>query len=227
MKSFFQQLVEISIKVLGHASQILVNTLFNIAVMLLCSYFLFRYGKNLMEQLVAVLTYFGGQKCVKVFELIESTIKGVVYGALLTAIAQGILAGIGFYFAGAPMPALFALATVVISFIPFGAPMVYVPLSIYLFSVTQDSYAGVGLLIYCISVVSTIDNVIRPVFISHAIQISLLLVFVGVVGGIFAFGLIGLFIGPVIIALVQALWKEIVSNARSLEKTILIQKQSA
>lgn len=210
LRSFLERIFEISVKFAGQASQVVFTSLFNIGVMLLSSYFLYRNGKKLMNNLEAIVTFHGGPKWLRFFELIEKTIKGVVYGALLTALVQGFLAGIGFYVAGAPMPVIFALATVLISFVPFGAPMIYVPVSFYLIFVLGSSLAGFGLLIYGIVIVSTSDNIIRPLFISQAIQVSLLLVFVGVVGGIFAFGLIGLFIGPVIIAIAQVLWKELV-----------------
>ena len=217
LKSFLSPFVEFLLKLARQASQAIVSSLLNIGVMLLTSYFLYRNGKALMSSLESVVTFYGGPKWSHYFVLIENTIKSVVYGALLTAPAQGILAGIGFYVAGAPMPVVCALVTFLFSFIPFGAPMIYVPVSVYLFVNSDSLLASIGLLFWGVAVVSTIDNIIRPIFISHAIKISLLLIFVGVVGGIAAFGLLGLFIGPVIIAVTQTLWKELVES--SVQKT--------
>lgn len=220
LRSFFRPLAEVSLGFARQTSEVIFSSLFNLGVTLFSSYFLYRYSRTLMESLEAVVVFLGGPRWLQIFDLIESTIKGVLYGALLTAPSQGLLAWIGFYFAGAPMPAIWGLATVFISFVPFGAPMVYVPISLYLIFVANNLIAGIGLLLWGIAVVSTIDNIIRPIFIAHAIQISLLLVFVGVVGGIFAFGLIGLFIGPVIVAITQALWKELVFRANESQKVL-------
>jgi predicted PurR-regulated permease PerM len=85
--------------------------------------------------------------------------------------------------------------------------------SLYLVFAAGEVFAGLGLLIWGIAVVSTVDNILRPLFISQAIRMSLLLIFVGVVGGIFAFGLIGLFIGPIVMAIGQVTWEKLVAES--------------
>lgn len=88
--------------------------------------------------------------------------------------------------------------------------MIYVPVAAYLALKEQSWYAGAGLFIWGVAIVSTIDNLIRPLFISHSTKMPLLLVVISIIGGILAFGLIGLFIGPVVFAVGLAAWQQLV-----------------
>lgn len=210
---------EMSLRAAGKATNVLLASLFNIGIMIFSAYFFYRHGSRLIGELQSVLIRNISLNWQRVFTLTGDTIKGVVYGALATALAQGILAGIGYYVAGAPVPALLGLVTTLMSFVPFGAPMVYLPVSLYLILSVGDWSAGIGLLIWGVLVVSAIDNILRPLFISQTMKLPLLLVFVGVVGGILAFGLIGLFIGPVLVALAHAAWRDIAHSSTLGEKT--------
>lgn len=200
----------LSLDFTGRAAQLFLKSLTNIGMMIFSSYFLFRYGSRLLRELLIVLSHFSNLNWERIFKLTGGTIRGVVYGALTTAIAQGIIAGIGFYLTTAPIPVLLGFATMFMSFIPFGAPIIYIPTSLYLLLGVGNWFAGVGLLIWGALIVSTVDNILRPLFISQTMKLPLLSVFIGVLGGILAFGLIGLFIGPVLVALAHAAWKEIV-----------------
>jgi predicted PurR-regulated permease PerM len=209
---------ELSIDWTGKVTQGIFHAFFNIALMLFSLYFLFRYGYKTINDAQSILVHYSGLNWQRIFTLAADTIKGVVYGALVTAFAQGILAGIGYYVAGTPVPAFFGLLTTLMSFVPFGAPIVYAPLSLYLF-VSSGSWVGsLGLLLWGVLVVSTIDNILRPLFISQTMKLPILIVFIGVVGGILAFGLIGLFIGPVLVALGKATWSELVSRSMHAQK---------
>ena len=204
---------EMSLRATGKATNVLLASLFNLGIMIFSSYFFYRHGSRVLRELQSVLVRYSGLNWQRVFALTGDTIKGVLYGALATALAQGILAGIGYHIAGAPVPALLGLVTTLMSFVPFGAPIVYLPVSLYLLLSVGNWSAGVGLLIWGVLVVSTIDNILRPLFISQTMKLPLLLVFVGVVGGVFTFGLVGLFIGPVLVALAHAAWKEFVATS--------------
>jgi predicted PurR-regulated permease PerM len=97
----------------------------------------------------------------------------------------------------------------VLSLLPFGAPLLYVPVAAYLvFFADVPWYYGVGLLVWGIACVSTVDNLLRAVLISQATRVSAIVVFIGVVGGVLAFGLLGVFIGPALIGVAQTLWVE-------------------
>ena len=99
------------------------------------------------------------------------------------------------------------MITVILALIPFGAPVVWGSVSIWLLA-TGETWAGAGLAAWGALVVSQIDNLLRPLVISSATRIPYLLVLFGVLGGISAFGLIGLFLGPIIIAVLLAVWRE-------------------
>jgi predicted PurR-regulated permease PerM len=138
---------------------------------------------------------------------ISDTTRAVVYGIGLTAIAQAFLAGISYFVAGVPNPMVLTIVTFLLALIPFGPPVAYTSVSLWLFSQGQTVEA-IGVMAWGVCIVSTADNVIRPLVISGATQIPFLLIMFGVLGGIASFGLIGLFIGPVILAVLLAIWRE-------------------
>ncbi|WP_141672274.1 AI-2E family transporter, partial [Acidithiobacillus ferrivorans] len=118
-----------------------------------------------------------------------------------------VLAGVGYAVAGLPAPVLLAIVTLLFSFIPIGTPLVWGAASIWLLF-QGDIWAGVGLALWGALVVSWIDNLIRPLVISNAVRIPFLLVLFGVLGGILAFGFLGVFLGPVLLAVLLAIWDE-------------------
>ena len=217
IQSIIQKVISGMLSLIGDVTQRAINLAFTIGTMFFASYFLFLHGETIATESRLLLARYGDLFWVKSLDIATSTIKGVLYGAFATALAQGALATAGFFVAGAPLPALLGLATMLISFVPFGAPFVYVPVCFYIAFGTGNLLAGTALLIWGIAVVSTSDNILRTVFISHTAKLSLFLVFIGVVGGIFAFGFIGLFLGPSIIAVFCAAWKELLIGSRELE----------
>ncbi len=195
------------LEVATFAAKGLFGALAGIVMCLFVVYFFYLHGASLSRQLASGLHRIGGPRFDRLLETVRSTVRGALYGVVATALAQGILAGIGYYVAGAPTPLLLGLATVVMSLIPFGTPAVYIPVALYV--AVQDSwFYGLGLLVWGVAVVSTIDNFLRPYFISQATRMPILLVFIGVIGGLISFGLVGIFVGPVLIAIAQALWIE-------------------
>jgi predicted PurR-regulated permease PerM len=129
----------------------------------------------------------------------------VVFGSLLTALVQGALVGIGFALVGLPSPLVFGAVAAVTSLIPYiGTALIWVPAAGVLF--LQGRWvAALFLIAWSVVVVSSADNVIRPLFISGRAQISTLPVFLGLIGGLSAFGAIGLVVGPVLVALTLTL----------------------
>jgi predicted PurR-regulated permease PerM len=188
------------------ARGVLTTIVVTIATLVGC-YFLFRHGEMLLNQFRRILQRIGGENIPKLLDTVNVTVRGAAYSVLATAVAQGILAGIGYIVAGAPVPLLLAMVTMIVSLIPFGTPFVYLPVSAYLlFFSGLPWYHGVGLGIWGALVVSTVDNLLRPLFISQSTKVSPILVFIGVLGGIAAFGLIGVFIGPALMAVAHWLW---------------------
>lgn len=169
--------------------------------------FIYRDGENLLDQVRRVLRRFIGVRTDGYLAHIGGTTKAVLYGLVLTALAQGTLAGLGYWAAGIHAPALLGAFTALIALIPFGAPVVWGSLGVWLL-MTGETLAGIGLLLWGALVVSWVDNLIRPLVISSASQIPFLLVLFGVLGGLGAFGLVGMFVGPVIVAVLMAVWRE-------------------
>jgi predicted PurR-regulated permease PerM len=181
---------------------------------LIGTYVLFRHGDTLINQFRQILERIGGESIPKLLDTVNLTVRGAAYSVLATAVAQGLLAGIGYLIAGAPVPLLLALVTMIVSVIPFGPPFIYLPVAAYLlFASGLPWYHGVGLAVWGVIVVSTIDNLLRPLFISHSTKVSPILVFIGVLGGIAAFGFIGIFIGPALIAVAHWLWLDFSRSA--------------
>ncbi len=185
-------------------------------VTLFVVYFLYRHGRHLGAEIQRAATKIGGPRAQHFIDTFRATVRGTVYGILLTAVAQGFLAGIGFWISGAPFPVLLGFATLVLSFIPLGPPFLYLPVAAWIVLAGAPWWYGVLLAAWGVGVVSMADNVLRPLFISQATNMSILLVVFGVVGGLLHFGLLGLFIGPVLIALALTLWREWLDSEREL-----------
>jgi predicted PurR-regulated permease PerM len=177
------------------------------ALAVLTVLFVYRDGDRLLRQVRRVMQRFVGARAHGYLDAIGATTKAVLYGLVLTALAQGTLAGLGYWAAGIHAPALLGALTALVALIPFGTPFVWGSLGIWLLA-TGQTVAGVGLLLWGGLVVSWVDNLIRPLVISSASQIPFLLVMFGVLGGLAAFGLVGLFVGPVIMAVLMAVWRE-------------------
>jgi predicted PurR-regulated permease PerM len=188
-------------------------------------YFFYRDGEKLMDQLKRVLRSFIGIRFNGYLDAVAGTTKAVVYGLVLTAVAQGVLAGLGYWVAGVNAPALLGAVTMVLALIPFGTPLVWGAAGVWLL-LKGDVGAGFGLLAWGTFVVSWVDNLIRPIVISNATQIPFLLVMFGVLGGLAAFGLIGLFVGPVILAVLIAVWGEWLEGSRIPENIIVAPQNS-
>lgn len=169
--------------------------------------FVYRDGESLLQQVRTVSHRFIGGRANAYLAAIGATTKAVLYGLLLTALAQGTLAGIGYWAAGVHAPVLLGALTALIALLPFGAPVIWVSLGVWLI-VSGNMWQGVGLLIWGALVVSWVDNLIRPLVISSAAKIPFLLVMFAVLGGLAAFGLVGLFVGPIVVAVMLAVWRE-------------------
>jgi len=131
----------------------------------------------------------------------------MVVGTLLIGILQGALAGIAFAIAGVPNAVFWGTVMAVLSIIPgVGSALVWVPASIIL--VAQGSFgAGIGLILFCVLVVGSIDNLLRPVLVGKHTDMHELMIFFGTLGGLFMFGMAGLLIGPLIASLFITIWE--------------------
>lgn len=174
---------------------------------LLTAFFVYRDGEKLLAQITAGMRILVGNRERDYINAAGATTRAVVYGLILTAVAQGILAGIGYWIFGAPSPIFLALITMIVALIPFGTPFVWGGVAVWMIA-NGDLTGGIGLALWGTLLVSWVDNIIRPLVISSATQIPFILVMFGVLGGLAAFGMVGLFIGPVILAVALAVWRE-------------------
>jgi predicted PurR-regulated permease PerM len=146
----------------------------------------------------------GEERKERLFTQLSAVTRAIVFGTAVTALLQGVLIGIGFQIAGLPSPVVFGVLAALLSLLPVGgAAFVWIPAALWLFF---DKHWGYGIfMIVWGCILGALDNVLRPVLISGRAEISALAVFIGVLGGIPAFGAIGLFVGPVLLSLILAL----------------------
>ena len=180
----------------------LLELMFSLVIM----YFLYRDGEAVAARAEDGLNRLAGNRARQLMEVAGSTVKGVVYGMLGTAVIQGIVAAFGFWLAGVPAPTFLGILTAMMSLTPVGPPLVWVPAALWLFQ--QDEAAwGIFLILWGAIPVSSSDNIIRPWLISKVggTKTPLLLTLIGVLGGALAFGLLGVFLGPTVLAVVYTL----------------------
>jgi len=136
----------------------------------------------------------------KFFQHFKDITRSVLIGQVVVGIIQGIISGIGYFIFGVPNALLLTALTIVIGVIPIIGPwFVWIPIDIYLFTVGKTG-AGIGLLIYGLFLINWIDTIIRPLIVSRRTQINPAIILVGMIGGLFVFGVIGFIIGPLILA---------------------------
>ncbi|MDO9221601.1 MAG: AI-2E family transporter [Thiobacillus sp.] len=181
------------------------GTIIHFFMMLFMLFFFLRDGRKMLDRAVRLVPM-ESQRRSEMLTLTGDTIRAVVYGEIMTAIAQGTLVGIGFAIAGLPSAIVFGVLAAALALVPVGgAALVWMPAVIFLAVTSQWGWA-IFMLIWGMGV-SISDNLIRPVLISsqaHA-PVSTLAVFVGVIGGISAFGMIGVIIGPVLLTVIATL----------------------
>ena len=182
------------------------RNIMTIGFILVTLFFCFRDGQQAIAQLRQGFGYFLGKYQAIYLQAAGDTARAVVYGLVLAALGQGMMAGIGYSVAGVNAPVLLGVMTALLAIIPMGAILVWLPVSLGLI-LTGEPWYGVGLLLWGIFAISTVDNVIRPLVISGAGHIPFLVVLFGVFGGLMAFGAVGLFLGPIILSVSLAVWQ--------------------
>ncbi len=180
-----------------------IGTVLSFTVMLFILFFTIRDGRNMVSLGSGLVPLPPGRREALAARL-SSVTRAVVRGTVLTSIVQGVLLGIGFALAGMPAPVVFGVLGAILSVVPFGGTaLVWVPALVTV--LVQGNYGqAIGILVVGV-VVSSVDNFLKPMLISGRSPLPTLAVFLGVLGGLAAFGLIGLFLGPLVIALVLTL----------------------
>jgi predicted PurR-regulated permease PerM len=193
--------------------------LVQLALSIFIAFFLFRDGVAAAARLSAGVERVAGEQGRHLLTVAGNTVRGVVYGILGTALLQAIIAGIGFIIAGVPAAVLLALLTFFASIVPIvGTALVWLPAALWLFHVGSTGW-GIFMLIWGFAV-ANLDNVVKPWLISQGSDMPFILIFFGVVGGAFAFGFIGVFLGPTLLAVGFRLVEAWVSTNRPLPSQV-------
>lgn len=189
------------------AGKALVSGVTQVLVSAFLAFFLLRDAPELSERLAVTVERLAGDRGRHLIKVAGDTVRGVIYGILGTAIVQALVAGLGFWIAGVPGAVLLAVLTFFFAVVPFGPPLIWLPASLWLFA--QDK-PGMGLfmLLWGLLGISSVDNILRPYLISQGSKMPFVLIFCGVIGGALAFGLVGVFLGPTLLAVAFRLIEE-------------------
>lgn len=182
----------------------LVTLIFTIVVI----FFLYRDGRELSRKTLGLLNRLAGESGERYALQAANAIRATVSGLVLVGLAEGLLIGISYVVAGAPHPALLSLATGVLAAIPFAAPVIFGTVSIILL-MQGSTVAGISVFTFGMLVLFIGDHFVRPKIIGDAVKLPFLWVLLGILGGVEVFGLIGLFVGPALMALVMTMWRDL------------------
>jgi predicted PurR-regulated permease PerM len=202
-----QKLQQLGGFIVGQAGRLLRNfvfLLFDLFVLLFATFFLFRDGGELLERLRRALPL---DETVRegLIYIGHNVLYASVFSSLVVAAAQGALGGLLFWLLGIGAPVLWGIVMAFLSLLPIlGAWMVWVPAALYLVGVGEYLKAVILVVVGAL-VISMVDNVLRPILLSGRAEMNGLLVFISILGGIAAFGLLGIVLGPILVAFASAL----------------------
>ncbi len=174
-------------------------------------FFLFLGGDALAAQIDLVLKRHVGPTGVQMRGLAVRSIRGAVNGLVLVGLGVALVMSIAYAIAGVPHPAALGLATGLLGMVPFGAMVVVAGVLLFLLA-SGATGTAIGLGVFGGALIFVADHFIRPVFMSGASRLPLVLVLLGIVGGLETFGVLGLFLGPTLLALMAAVWRELAAK---------------
>ncbi len=181
-----------------------------ITVLSLILFFLVvKEADSIRKSLEKMAVRLGGEKGRRLLFVAGSTMRSVVFGILIAALTQGIMAIFGLWISGVPNPVLIGAVAGVLALIPIGLiQLVLLPAAGWLIFYKGEIGWGIFLAVWSFTVIGNIDNVIRPMFISRGANVPFLVILLGVLGGLATGGIIGLFIGATLLAVVYTMLKE-------------------
>jgi predicted PurR-regulated permease PerM len=153
----------------------------------------------------SIAAHIAGDEGAALVELVVRTVRGVFLGIVGTALLQGLLLVLGFALAGVPGAAVLGFIAFVFAVAQLPTLLVWAPVVVWLWY-GDATIAAVGIALWGLLVVNTVDNVLKPMIISSGARLPLLLIFIGVIGGLLQFGFLGLFIGPVLLGVGHTLF---------------------
>jgi predicted PurR-regulated permease PerM len=183
------------------------------AITLLALFIILRDGERLAANATRMARHFYGEFGERFVERIGDAVRAAVNGTVLVAIGEGTLIGIGYAVTGVTRPVLFTIATIAFALLPLGAWMAFGVAAALL--IAQGSVAaGIGLFLFGAAVMLTGDNFVQPALIGNSIELPFLWTFIGAFGGLGTFGIVGLFLGPALMAALFLVWKEWLGDDR-------------
>lgn len=191
---------------------------------LLTLFFLFRDGRALVDDLLAASRRAFGPHGERVGRQMVSSVHGTVDGLVLVGLGEGLIMGIAYVVAGVPHPAMLGALTAVAAMIPFGAAGAIALAALLVIS--QSVAWAVAIVVLGLVVVALADHAVRPALIGGATRLPFLWVLLGILGGVEGFGLLGLFLGPAVMAALVLLWRDYVARSSS-EDLVDADRQSA
>jgi predicted PurR-regulated permease PerM len=183
------------------------NAVVQLILAMLTAIFLYRDGEAVRRSLVVAGRRIAGDQAPRLLRVAYATINGVVYGVLGTALAQALLILIGLWVTGIPAALLLGLLLFVLALIPFGPVLIWAPAAVWLY-LDGEIGRAVFVVIWSLAAGFVTDNLLRPWLISRGSDLPLILILFGVVGGAVAFGVLGLFLGPTLLAVGYELIRE-------------------
>jgi predicted PurR-regulated permease PerM len=192
-------------------------TILQLLLTMIIAIILYAKGGIVRQGLLSFARRLAGRQGEEVTVLAAKAVRGVMLGVVVTALIQTTVSGIGLFVAGVPAAALLTAVTSILCLAQLGPVLVLVPSVVWLYGSGQAA-RGTVLLIFTVPA-ATIDNLLRPFLIRKGADLPLLLIFAGVIGGLIAFGIVGLFVGPVILAVTYTLIKAWVSDEVRMDET--------
>lgn len=187
------------------------HSLLMLVFMLITLFFVYKDGSQIVCQLDRAGHALMGERWGRLSRIVPATVSSTVTGMLLVAIGEGVVLGVAYWVVNLPSPVALGLLTGFMALIPGGAPLAFSMASAYL-AATGEVTAGVGLFLWGSIELFIVDKTIRPRLVGGPIRLPFLPTFFGLIGGVMTMGLIGLFIGPVLMAMLVAIWREWVNS---------------
>ena len=187
----------------GDIFRLLLTVLF----MLITLFFVYKDGARIVRQLDIVGDRILPERWQRFSRVVPATVNSTVTGMGLIALGEGVVLGIAYWVAGVPSPVLLGVVTGFMALIPGGAPLSFSLISLYLVG-SGNAMAGLGLFMWGTIELFIVDKTLRPRLVGGPVKLPFLPTFFGLIGGVKTMGLVGLFIGPVLMALLVAIWRE-------------------
>lgn len=218
MAALTERILEPTKQILIASGYVLGQGVVEMSLAAFISFYFYRYGVELMQFLDGVMARVIGTQAQDITMIIVKTVRSVMYGLLGTSLAQGIVAAIGFAIAGVPAALLLGFATGVLALLPIGPPILWGGAAIWLMFQGDIGWAFF-MLAWGVVLISGVDNIVLPLLMSRGSTLPFVLLLFGVLGGVVAFGFVGVFIGPTLLAVGLNLMEQWVVRDRRIIKT--------